>query len=113
MPQYVPLLHSNSEAWGELSQEEKQQKIQKYIAWRNEPFVVGGAGLTRDSGRTVQQKSGRVSVTEGPFSESAEVMGGYYTIEAADYEEAVKFSLGSPHIGLGTIEIREVMVYNS
>jgi len=113
MPQYMLLLHNNSEAWGKLSQEEKQQKIQKYLAWRNEPFVVDGAGLTRDSGRVVQQKNGRVHVTEGPFSESVEVMGGYYTIEAADYEEAVKFSLDSPHVGLGTIEIREVMVYNS
>jgi hypothetical protein len=54
-----------------------------------------------------------VSVTEGPFSESAEVMGGFYTIEAADYDEAVKLSRDIPHIGLGTIEIRQVMVYNT
>ena len=52
-------------------------------------------------------------MTEGPFSELAEVMGGFYTIEAADYDEAVKLSLDISHIGLGTIEIRQVMVYNT
>jgi hypothetical protein len=113
MPQYVLLLHSDSEAWKKLSPEEMQKKVEKYLAWRNKPFVVGGAGLVRDTGRVIRAKGDDVSVTEGPFSESAEVMGGFYTIEAADYDEAVKLSLDIPHIGLGTIEIRQVMVYNT
>lgn len=103
----------DSEAWKKLSPEEMQKKVEKYIAWRNKPFVVGGAGLVRDSGRVIRAKGDGVSVTEGPFSESAEVMGGFYTIEAPDYDEAVKLSLDIPHIGLGTIEIRQVMVYNT
>jgi hypothetical protein len=113
MPQYVLLLHSDGEAWKKLSPEEMQKKVEKYLAWRNKPFVVGGAGLVRDTGRVIRVKGDDVSVTEGPFSESAEVMGGFYTIEAADYNEAVKLSLDIPHIGLGTIEIRQVMVYNT
>jgi hypothetical protein len=113
MPQYVLLLHNDGEAWKKLSPEEMQKKVEKYIAWRNKPFVVGGAGLVRDTGRVIRAKGDGVSVTEGPFSELAEVMGGFYTIEAADYDEAVKLSLDIPHIGLGTIEIRQVMVYNT
>ena len=113
MPQYVLLLHNDDEAWKKLSPEEMQKKVEKYLAWRNNPFVVGGAGLVRNSGRVIRLKDGAVSVTEGPFSESAEVMGGFYTIEAANYEEAVKLTLDIPHIGLGTVEIREVMVYNT
>ena len=113
MPQYVLLLHNDSEAWKKLSPEEMQKKVEKYLAWRNKPFVVDGAGLTRDPGRIIRSKGGSVSVTEGPFSESTEVMGGFYTIEAADYDEAVQLSLDIPHIGLGTIEIRQVMVYNA
>ncbi len=50
MPQYVLLLHNDGEAWKKLSPEEMQKKVEKYIAWRNKPFVVGGAGLVRDSG---------------------------------------------------------------
>ena len=114
MPNYVLLLRNDGEAWAKLSPEEMQKKVEKYLAWRNKPFVVDGAGLVRDTGRVIRAKSdGGVSVTEGPFSESAEVMAGLYTIEAADYDEAVKLSLDIPHIGLGTMEIRQVMVYNT
>jgi hypothetical protein len=113
MPQYVVLLHSDDEAWKKLGPEEMQKKVEKYLAWRNKPFVVGGAGLVRNSGRVIRAKGESVSVTEGPYSESAEVMGGFYTIEAATYDEAVKLTLDIPHIGLGTVEIREVMVYNT
>lgn len=113
MPQYVLLLRNDGEAWKKLSPEEMQKKVEKYLAWRNKPFVVAGAGLVRDTGRIIRAKGDGVSVTEGPFSESAEVMGGFYTIEAEDYDEAVKLSRDIPHIGLGTIEIRQVMVYNT
>ena len=40
-------------------------------------------------------------------------MGGYYTIEAANYEDAVELTLDNPHPGFGTVEIRQVMVYNT
>ena len=113
MPKYVLLLRNDGEAWKKLSPEEMQNKVEKYLAWRNKPFVVDGAGLVRDTGRVIRAKGDGVSVTEGPFSESTEVMAGFYIIEAADYDEAVKLSLDIPHIGLGTMEIREVMVYNT
>ena len=113
MPNYVLLLRNDGDAWKKLSPEEMQQKVEKYLAWRDKPFVVDGAGLVRDTGRVVQAKGDGVSVTEGPFSESTEVMAGFYIIEAADYDEAVKLSLDIPHIGLGSMEIRQVMVYNT
>jgi hypothetical protein len=114
MPQYVLLLRDNREAArGHLSPEETQKVIEKYLAWRNKPFVVDGAGLAATTGRVVQKKNGSVGVTEGPFTESAEVMAGFYTIEAKNYEEAIKLSLDNPHVDFGTIEIREVLVYNS
>jgi hypothetical protein len=51
-----------------------------------------------------------VNVTEGPFSETTEVFGGYYTIEAASFDEAVKLATDHPHLEFGTVEVREVMV---
>lgn len=113
MPQYTLLLRSDGEVWKKLSPEDMQQAVQKYLAWRNKPFVVNGAGLTRNAGRVIRKNGAGVKVTEGPFSESAEVMGGFYTIEAANFDEAVKLSLDIPHIDFGTVEIREVMVYNT
>ena len=114
MPNYVLLLRDNRDVVRvNLSPEENQKIIEKYLAWRKRPFVVGGAGLVQKTGRVVQKKNGSASVTDGPFTESAEVMGGFYTIEAANYDEALKLSLDNPHVDFGTIEIREVMVYNS
>jgi hypothetical protein len=64
--------------------------------------------LVEKTGRVLQKKNRSVSVTAGPYSESTEVMGGYYTIQAANFEEAVKLSSDNPHVDFGTIEIREV-----
>lgn len=47
-------------------------------------------------------------VTDGPYSESKEVIGGYYTIEADDYEHAVETAKECPHVDFGTIEIRAI-----
>jgi hypothetical protein len=108
MPHYMLLLRDDRELFGKLGPEEMQKTIEKYFAWRNRPFVVDGAGLVEKTGRVLQKKNGSVSVTAGPYSESTEVMGGYYTIEAANFEEAVKLSSDNPHVDFGTIEIREV-----
>ena len=110
MPQYILLLRDDREkVRGHESPEEMQKVTEKYLAWRNKSFVVGGAGLVEKTGRVVQKNNGSVSVTAGPFSESREVMAGFYTIEAASFEEAVKLSSDNPHVDFGTIEIREVI----
>lgn len=112
MPHYVLLLRDDRDkVRGHMGPEETQKVIERYVAWRNKPFVVGGAGLAEKTGRVVRKQDGSVSVTEGPYGESREVMGGFYTIEAASYEEAVKFSLDNPHLDFGTIEVREVPTY--
>jgi hypothetical protein len=108
MPKYMLLLRDDRELFGKLGPEEMQKTIEKYYAWRSKPFVVDGAGLMEKTGRVMQKKNGSVSVTAGPYSESREVMGGYYTIEAANFDEAVKLASDNPHVNFGTIEIREV-----
>lgn len=47
---------------------------------------------------------------DGPYAETKEVLGGYYLIEAPNYEEAVRRSLDHPHLSHGTIEVREIEV---
>jgi hypothetical protein len=108
MPQYMLLLHDTGEDWARLSPEEMQKTAEKYMAWRNKPFVVDGHRLDA-TGRTLRKQNGNVSVTDGPFSESREVLGGYYTVEAASFDEAIKLAKDNPHVDFGTIEIREVV----
>jgi hypothetical protein len=110
MPLYMLLLRDDRSAWGKLSPEEMQKSMEKYITWMNKPFVVDGKRLDEKTGRLLQKKNGSVAVTDGPFIESREVLGGYYTIKADSFEDAVKLSLDHPHVDFGTVEIREVMV---
>ena len=47
---------------------------------------------------------------DGPFPETKEIIGGYFVIEAVDYDEAVELAKSCPHIDFGRIEIRQVDV---
>ena len=108
MPQYMLLLYDDPSAWAKFSPEEMQKALEKYMAWLNKPFNVGSKRLAPDTGRVIRSKAGKPQVADGPYSETKEVLGGYYLIEAANYDEAVQRSLDHPHIEYGgTIEVRQ------
>jgi hypothetical protein len=112
MSQYMLLLYdnaSNRTAFQKLSPEEMQKAIEKYMAWAKKPFTVDSKRLAEDVGRVIRSDRGKPRIADGPYSESKEVLGGYYTIEAANYDEAVKLTLDHPHLEHGgTIEVRQV-----
>jgi len=109
MPQYMLLLYDDRSRWMKLSPEEMQKAIEKYMAWSKKPFNVGGKRLAEDNGRVMRSDNGATRVTDGPYGESKEVLGGYYMIEAANYDEAVQRSMDHPHLEYGSrIEVREI-----
>jgi hypothetical protein len=57
---------------------------------------------------TVRLRGGKVSVTDGPFAETAEQIGGFLLIEARDLNEAIQIASGVPAVRLGGIEVRPV-----
>ncbi len=57
---------------------------------------------------TVRVRSGRVSITDGPFAETKEQLAGFYLIEAADRDEAVRIASGIPPAQVGSIEVRPI-----
>jgi hypothetical protein len=57
---------------------------------------------------TVRRRKGRVSVTDGPFIETKEYLGGFLLIEAANRDEAVKIAGQTPVCGYGAIEVRPI-----
>ena len=108
MAQFMLLLYDNPEKWKTLSPEEMQKALEKYMAWVHKPYTVDSKRLAGDHGRVLRSKNGKASVTDGPYSEMKEILGGYYTIEAADYDAAVKLALEHPHLEYGgTIELRK------
>ena len=109
MPQFMLLLYDNPTDWAKVSPEEMQKALEKYYAWTKKPFVADAKRLTNDHGRVVRPSDGTPRATDGPYSEAKEILGGYYTIDAADYDEAVRRAMEHPHLEYGgAIAIRQV-----
>jgi hypothetical protein len=58
--------------------------------------------------KTVRVRDGKVSITDGPFTETKELLAGFYLIEAADLNEAIQTASQIPPARVGSIEIRPV-----
>jgi len=113
MPNFLLLLHQKPRTFSHFSPEEIQKILGSYIAWRESLAkrnkMRAGEKLTNDGGRHLREQGGKISVTDGPYSESQEILGGFFMIEAADYAEAVEISRTCPHLGDGKwIEVRQV-----
>jgi len=90
--QYLLLLHADPTGWFQMPPEEQHKWMGKYMAWgeqaRKAGYLLGSNKLVDDAGKIV--RTPKALVTDGPFSETKEVLGGYYLIEAKDYDEAVR-----------------------
>ena len=113
MPRYMLLLHDDQSAFTSLSPQQMQTIIEKYIAWGGrlrERGVLGESNkLADEPGRVVRSNNGTMRVTDGPYSETKEVLGGYYIVRADDYDAAVALTRDCPHLEYGgTIEVRQI-----
>ena len=109
MPQFLILLYDDPSEWLKVSPEEMQKAIEKYRDWMHKPFTKDGKRLGDDPGRVIRSENGKPRATDGPYSETKEVLGGYYLIEAADYDAAVALALEHPHLEYGgTLEVRQL-----
>ena len=57
---------------------------------------------------TVRVRDGKVSVTDGPFAETKEVLAGFYLVDAADLDEAIRIAARIPPARIGSVEVRPV-----
>lgn len=113
MAQFVLLLHETPADFANVSAEEIQAIVSEYVAWRRkleaEGRLVAGQKLKDEGGRHLSSRDGGLRVVDGPYAEAKEVMGGYFIIEAANYDEAIDVSKGCPHLKFGgRIELREI-----
>ena len=109
MANYLLLLYDDPSRRKTLSPAEMQPIVAKYMAWADGMRSKGWVGnkLADDHGRVLRSTGGKPRVTDGPYSETKEVLGGYFQIEASSYDEAVKHAMTCPHMEYGgTIEVR-------
>ena len=114
MPRYILILRDSGNFPTDLSPQEMQAIIERYMKWGNRLRERGALRLSeklRDNeGKIMRRNGDKLAVTDGPFMEAREVVGGLYEVEAPDYESVVKECNDHPHLDWGTIEIREVEV---
>jgi len=115
--EYVLLIY-NSEADGKKrSATEQDQIFQEYMAFTQELTKSGknkgGNALEQTTtATTVRVRNGKTVVTDGPFAETKEQLGGYYLVEAKDLDEAISIAARIPGSKYGSIEVRPVMKIN-
>ncbi len=114
MSNFLFLFRGGDAARTEQSPEEMQEHMQKWGAWmgglKEEGQLVDGLPLSKEG--KVVEKAGEV-ITDGPFAEGAEVVGGYLIVSADELNEAVEVSKGCPIFEHGgNVEVREIMSMN-
>lgn len=111
MPQFLVIVRDHPGDFTELSPEEMQQVVERYMAWtqkmHDEGRIVLSHKLRDGEGRVVRG----AGATDGPFAEGKEIVGGFWVINADDLDDATEALRDHPHKdSAGSLEIREIEV---
>jgi len=111
MAKFLVLARDTGQAYANRSAQEMQQVVQKYMTWtarlREAGRMIHSERLKGD-GRVVRGAAGKMTVTDGPFAESKEVIGGFWLLEASSYDEVQAFLEDHPHLEAGALEVRQI-----
>jgi hypothetical protein len=108
---YLALIYADERPWEQFSAEERETAYARYRAFGEEAtkagVAIGGAelGSTRDA-TTVRIRDGETLVTDGPYAEVKEALGGYYLLECASLDDALDWAAKIPGAEHGAVEVR-------
>jgi hypothetical protein len=111
--QYLLLIYSSESRWNQFSEAELNKIFGEYMDY-NKSLIEsghykGGNRLDYTSkAKTVRVREGKRSVTDGPFAETKEQLGGYFVVEAKDLDEAIELAARIPGSRWGSIEVRPI-----
>jgi len=115
MAQYMLLLHQAPNYNMDLPREKMLEMTKRYMTWAEglgaKGKLAGGEKLTAGGVRHVKVKDGKPVVTDGPYADAKDVVGGYFVIEAKDQAEAEAIAKYCPHVAISPtnwIEIRPI-----
>jgi hypothetical protein len=107
--EYALLIYGDEKVWASRDEAETKatnERHARFVAMLTERGAMrGGNPLALTDAATTVRNGDDVSVTDGPFAETAEVLGGYYVIEAADLDEAIALAKQVPE---PVVEIRPI-----
>ena len=116
MAQYLIVINTDEKAQAKATVEQHKETYAAYMKYtadlKSSGVLLGGEALEGSaSGARISYKEGRRVVTDGPFSEAKEVIGGYYLIDVKTREEAIEWADKCPGAKLGGVEVRSVMTF--
>jgi hypothetical protein len=116
---YAMLIYSDDSAWADLPDEEKAAlRAQEMPQWvslfeelgKADPNVSGKELDARSMAKVVQVRDGERLVTDGPYAETKEILGGVFLVDLPDLDEAIRLAALIPAAkGRGSIEIRPIL----
>jgi hypothetical protein len=111
---YMLLIHDDEKAWAKISETELKQVMAEYRQLSQQlqasgHYVAGFQLQPTSTATSVRIRDGKRLVTDGPFAETREQLGGYYLVEARDLDEAIGIAARIPSARVGTIEVRPVV----
>lgn len=115
MAQYLVLIYEDEAQWDTASADKTEQIMKEHVAFgeRNGAALRGGNALQPTATATSIRRdaSGGFTVTDAPFAETKEALGGYYLIEAADLDEAITVAKQVPAV-FGGVEVRPIRTFD-
>jgi len=114
MSQYLILIYEDENAYANAGRDVFDEVMAGHNAFgdKNAAAIAGGNALQPTSTATTVRADGAggFTVTDGPFVETKEALGGYYLVEAADLDEAIALAKQVP-AKFGALEVRPIMVF--
>ena len=113
--QYLALIYTDETRWDAFSAEEKEAAYERYRAFADDAraagVLAGGdeLGPTRDA-TTVRVRGAETLVTDGPYAEVKEALGGYFVLECPSLDDALEWAARIPGAEHGAVEVRPVYV---
>ena len=112
--QFMLTIYGDESAWADLPPGAEREMTQAYVEFGREAadvIVAGDALQPIATATTVRVRDGERLLTDGPFAETREQLGGYYVVDVADVDEAIAWAAKIPGAATGSVEVRPIMVF--
>ena len=115
---YAMLIYGDDATWVDLSDDEKARlRAEEMPRWQElfdelrkaDPNVAGKELDARRTAKVVRVRDGERIVTDGPYAETKEIIGGLFVLELPDLDEAIRLASLVPATSYGSVEIRPVL----
>jgi hypothetical protein len=115
---FMLLLWGDEGEWADMSEEEAAAEMARWEAYTNELVAAGamvsGEGLQPSAtSKTLRIEDGERIVSDGPFAETKEQLGGFYVIECASFDDALEWAAKVPSAERGSTEVRPAIDYEA